>query len=183
MGTVIFIVFLIWFLSSIFDELHMSKTALYLALGFFFLCCMTKPNKNKRQGTKKPETTRYHFSRRKVRNELQFVDRMSGRDFEFWCATLLRENGYHSVQVTPLSGDQGADILATRTGLRYAIQCKCYSKKLGNKPIQEVVSARSFYGCDRAMVITNSYFTKGGVEAADANDVILVDRDMLAEKI
>ena len=62
------------------------------------------------------------------------VDSMEGHDFEYWCADLLRKNGYENVEVTPGSGDQGIDVLAEKDGIKYAIQCKCYSKDLGNTP-------------------------------------------------
>ena len=111
------------------------------------------------------------------------IDFMDGHDFEYYCASILKKNGFQSVQVTPGSGDQGVDIVATFDGCRYAIQCKRYSKDLGNTPVQEVNSGRSFYHCDRAVVMTNRYFTKGAIDLAAATDVELWDRDRLFEMI
>ena len=39
-------------------------------------------------------------------------DRMDGHTFEHYCAGLLRRNGFHHVEVTRGSGEQGIDILA-----------------------------------------------------------------------
>ena len=75
--------------------------------------------------------------------------------------------------------EQGVDIIAQKDGEIYAIQCKRYSKLLGNTPVQEVVSGRSVYRCDHAIVMTNNYFTDGALRAAAANDVALWDRDYL----
>ncbi len=104
---------------------------------------------------------------------------MSGRDFEYWCAELLRKNGFKNVAVTPGSGDQGVDIVAYINGTKYAIQCKCFKNKLGNTPVQEVVAGRAYYSCEIAVVMTNSYFTKGACELAARNGVVLWDRDDL----
>lgn len=118
-----------------------------------------------------------------INHELYVIDCLNGREFEFWCASLLERIGYTNIQVTPTSGDQGADIVAMCNGLRYAIQCKCYSGSLGNKPIQEVASARTIYQCNGAIVMTNSHFTKGGIEAAQANNVQLIDREGLIDQM
>lgn len=115
--------------------------------------------------------------------ELQRIDFMDGHDFEYWCADLLRKLGYINVQVTRGSGDQGVDILATKEGITYAVQCKCYSSDLGNTPIQEVNAGKQIYHCHIGAVITNRYFTKGGKEAAQATGVLLWDRDWILNSL
>ena len=112
-------------------------------------------------------------------SKLEDVDKMNGAEFEGWCASLLLTNGFEKISVTPGSGDQGVDILAEQNGLKYAFQCKRYNSRLGNKPIQEVNTGKTIYGCSRAVVMTNNYFTKGAVEAASAVGVELWDRDKL----
>lgn len=109
------------------------------------------------------------------------IDDMDGHAFEYWCADLLRKNGFTQVTVTPGSGDQGVDIIAVKDGLRYAIQCKRYNKNLGNKPVQEVNTGKTIYGCDLAAVMTNQYFTDSAIQAAVACGVLLWGRDELAE--
>ena len=111
---------------------------------------------------------------------LAYIDRMEGHAFEQFTANLLRKLGYERVQVTPGSGDQGVDVIAVKDGKKYAIQCKRYNQKLGNKPVQEVHAGKTIYGCNVAVVITNNYFTDGGKEAAGALGVELWDRDVLS---
>lgn len=111
------------------------------------------------------------------------VDSMDGVAFEVFCAELLRKNGFTNVETTKGSGDQGVDILAEKDGIKYAIQCKCYSSDLGNKPIQEVFAGKSVYNCHVACVMTNRYFTPGGLEASKATGVLLWDRRKLQELI
>lgn len=113
--------------------------------------------------------------------ELQKVDSMEGYAFEYWCAELLKTAGYVRVKVTQESNDQGVDILAEKDGVRYAIQCKCYSSDVGNTPIQEVTAGKMIYKCHVGVVMTNRYFTDGGKSAAEATGTLLWDRDKLIE--
>ena len=118
-----------------------------------------------------------------VEYELQQIDSMEGHQFEYWCANLLRKNGFTNVEVTQGSGDQGVDITAVKDGIRYAIQCKCYSSDLGNKPVQEVNTGKTIYHCQVGVVMTNRYFTAGAKQAAEPNGVLLWDRDKLIEML
>lgn len=108
-------------------------------------------------------------------------DHMDGHDFEYYCAELLRRNGFSDVEVTRGSGDQGVDVLAYRNGKKYAIQCKNYSSALSNKPVQEVNAGKVFYGCDIGVVMTNSTFTSGAKSLAAATGVLLWDRRKIEE--
>ena len=75
------------------------------------------------------------------------VDRMDGHEFEYFCAELLRKNGYDKAEVTPGSGDQGIDVIAYKDGIKFGVQCKCYTSDIGNKAVQEAYSGKEFYGC------------------------------------
>ena len=112
-----------------------------------------------------------------VTNSTPDFDCMEGHDFEYFCADILRQNGY--IDVTRGSGDQGIDILAEKDGIKYGIQCKCYSSDIGNKAVQEAFSGKTFYGCHVAVVLTNRHFTKSAKELADSNHVLLWDREKL----
>lgn len=149
--------------------------ALIAALGFVFLLAWASDINNQKSKPEKPAKPSVSL--------LSSVDGMDGHDFEHWCADLLRQNGFTNVSVTPGSNDQGIDVLAYKDGLRYGIQCKCYSHDLGNTPVQEATAGRAVYGCDIAVVMTNQRFTKGAVEAAKATGVWLWDRDKLAQMV
>lgn len=109
----------------------------------------------------------------------QNFDSMDGHTFEYFCAELLKKNGYDSAEVTCGSGDQGIDILATKDGIKFGIQCKCYSSSIGNKAVQEAFSGKTYYHCQVAIVLTNQYFTESAKKLAESNNVILWDRDQL----
>ncbi len=110
-------------------------------------------------------------------------DSMDGHDFEYWCANLLRKNDFENVQVTQGSGDQGVDITAEKDGIRYAIQCKCYSSDLGNSPIQEVCAGKHLYHCQIGVVMTNRFFTKSAQELARATGTLLWGRDRIIKML
>ncbi|GAB2914775.1 hypothetical protein GCM10027093_61680 [Paraburkholderia jirisanensis] len=106
------------------------------------------------------------------------VDAMNGYEFEKFLAEIFQTAGY-DVEGTKLSGDQGADLFVSRFGKKIVIQAKNYSGSVGNAAVQEAISAKSFYGCDEAMVVTNSYFTRSAIELAGAASVRLVGRSDL----
>lgn len=113
-------------------------------------------------------------------------DAMDGHDFEYFCADLLRKNGFSNVEVTQGSGDHGIDILADKDDIdhiSYAIQCKCYSSNIGNAAVQQAHTGKSLYHKDIAVVLTNQYFTAQAKEEADALGVKLWDRDKLQELV
>ena len=58
-----------------------------------------------------------------------------------------------------------------------------YSKSVGVKAIQEVMGSKSIYNCHVAVVLTNNYFTNQAKKLAKQNNVLLWDREKLAEFI
>lgn len=112
-------------------------------------------------------------------DKIEDIDNMEGHDFEYFCAELLKKNGFLNVAVTNGSSDQGVDIIAEKEGIRYGIQCKCYCSDIGNRAVQEVYGGRTFYKCHVGVVLTNRYFTNSAKKLAQSNGIILWDRDKL----
>ncbi|WP_159459780.1 restriction endonuclease [Scatolibacter rhodanostii] len=100
---------------------------------------------------------------------------MTGYEYEEFAASYLRSHGYRKVKITKASGDFGVDIIAHKHWKKYAVQCKYYSRTVGNAAIQEAVAGKAYYGCNAAMVITNSTFTRPAKELAHVNDVQLIE--------
>lgn len=73
--------------------------------------------------------------------------------------------------------------MAYKDGIKYGIQCKCYSSDIGNKAVQEAFAGRTFYNCHVAVVLTNQHFTKSAKELAKSNQVLLWDREKLEDLI
>ena len=110
------------------------------------------------------------------------VDLMGGVEFESAICSLFKAMGY-AVHTTKQPGDQGIDVIAEKSSAKIGIQAKCYASAVGNAAVQEAGAGRVFYGCGKAMVVTNSTFTKSAVELAAANGVILWGRDILMQKL
>lgn len=111
---------------------------------------------------------------------LEYIDSLDGYLFEDYLGKLFKEFGYE-VEQTPYSGDYGADLIISDHTKRIVIQAKNYSSNVGNSAIQEVIAAEAHYGCDKAMAITNSYYTKSAEELSKTTGVILIDRNNLEE--
>ena len=110
------------------------------------------------------------------------VDGLDGFAFEYLLGALFKQMNY-KVEVTRGSGDQGADIIISKMGRKTVVQAKCYLNNVSNKAIQEVVAAIKYYNADAGMVVTNSYYTKGAKELAEANNIVLWDRDKLSQML
>ncbi|WP_130836323.1 restriction endonuclease [Lachnoclostridium sp. Marseille-P6806] len=121
------------------------------------------------------------FIRRRRRERFVPMDELEGHEFEFYCAELLRADGFSRVTVTRGSGDFGADILAEKDGVTYAVQCKCYSGPCGVSAVQEAAAGRDFYERMVGAVMTNSYYTRGAETAAGKLRILLWDRDHMEE--
>lgn len=103
-----------------------------------------------------------------------------GIAYERFCAGRLREAGWNA-RATQASGDQGADIVAERDGLRLVVQCKRYGKPVGNAAVQEIAAAMRYWSGDRAAVVSNAGFTPSARKLAGATGVMLLHHDDLID--
>jgi HJR/Mrr/RecB family endonuclease len=110
--------------------------------------------------------------------EVDDVDHMTGREFEVYLKQLLQFLGYH-VTSTKSTGDLGVDLVATKGSDKYAIQAKRLTTNVSRRAVSDAVAGMHHYGCNKSMVITNSYYTKGARELAQSTNCQLIDRDQL----
>ena len=108
------------------------------------------------------------------------ADIISGEHYETLCRNLLQAEGWR-VETTPVTGDQGADLIAEAAGCRVIIQCKFHARPIGNKAVQEAHAAVGFHAGDRAAVVSNASFTRSARQLAQANGVLLLHHDQLAD--
>jgi len=109
-------------------------------------------------------------------------EKLTGYEFEGYLKGLFNLLGY-TVIVTSLSGDQGADLIISKNGQKTVVQAKKYNGKVSNKAIQEIVAAKNHYKADKAIVVTNSSFTKSAINLALSNNVGLWDGQKLNDII
>ena len=119
---------------------------------------------------------------------LSLLQAVAPREFERFCADLLRHIGMERVEVTGGSGDRGIDgqgylrvgPLVTTT---VAFQCKRYSGAVGPKEIREFRGAIGTRA-EKGIFFTTGYFTDSAREAARediSKPIELVDGDRLVE--
>jgi len=125
---------------------------------------------------------RFEQSLQQKSTSLSDIDTMDGHEFEAFLVDFFIKLGYR-VERRKKSHEQGLDLLLERHGERIACQVKRNRKPVGNKAIQEVIAAREYYRCQRALVITNSIFTLSAKRLAQRCNVELWDRDVLKEKL
>lgn len=117
---------------------------------------------------------RMHYLRL-LHMKMRKIDKLSGRAFEDYLAAQFKHLGYR-VKKTEDSHDYGADLLIRKRGELIVVQAKRYEKSVGLAAVQEAAGAIAYYEADRAMVVTNSRFTKSARNLARLNDIELWDR-------
>lgn len=108
------------------------------------------------------------------------VDIMDGLEFEKFVARLLRNQGYQKVRLTERY-DYGIDIIAHKDGITWGVQVKRYRNLVKAEAVRQVVTALNKYRCQRAMVVTNSTFSRPAKVLAETNNCILISKEELAE--
>ena len=103
------------------------------------------------------------------------LDQLSGTEFEEFLAGLFRGQGY-AVELTPSTGDYGADLILMKDGQRIAVQAKRYAGSVGVSALQEALSGQAYYKCQSAWVITTGVFTVNAIELATKSSVKLIGR-------
>lgn len=106
----------------------------------------------------------------------------TGTDYEKFVAGYLHRQGFHHIRHTGQTGDLGVDLVARKGFHTYAVQCKYYSSPVDGSAIQQVVAGMPCYGCDAALVVTNSTLTSGAWILAERNRVeVLTELSPLSE--
>ncbi len=108
----------------------------------------------------------------------RFDDNMTPWEYEHYCAAVLRDTQW-TAHVTRASGDQGVDIVAEKRGARIVVQCKKYSKPVGNRAVQEIVAAIAHEDAQRGVVVATSGYTRAAERLAASNKVLLLHHSQL----
>lgn len=108
------------------------------------------------------------------------VSALDPTGYEAYCAHLLNESGWQAT-TTSATGDQGIDIVATRSGKKAIFQCKLYSSPVGNAAVQEANAGKAFAKADYAFVVSNAEFTPAAIELANTCGVHLIHHVDLAD--
>ncbi|MGM9917943.1 MAG: restriction endonuclease, partial [Lactimicrobium massiliense] len=91
----------------------------------------------------------------------------------------LAHHGHFAIRTTQKTKDYGADLIMRKGLHKIVVQAKRYDRNIGVYAIQQAMAAKAYYSADKAIVITNQYFTYSARKLAEVNDVQLVDRSDL----
>ena len=100
-------------------------------------------------------------------------DAPAGIMYENICKKILEKEGW-KVETTPVTGDQGVDLIGYIEDFKVCIQCKDFSNAVGNKALQEVIAGKIHYQGTHSVVVAKSGFTKKAHELAITAKVILI---------
>lgn len=98
--------------------------------------------------------------------------------FERYCADILAQQGWRA-KLTAGSTDQGVDVLARKGRVSVVIQCKLYSRPVGNAAVQEAIAGQAFMGATHAAVVSNQTYTRAARDLAGRTRVMLLSADDL----
>ena len=155
---------------------HSYELALILTAVGLFLFLDRKRLRARRAARRERRRERRTARRERERLRNSYVLNLSPYEYEEYVAEELRQEGFTEVDTTPKSGDFGADVLARDGERRVCVQCKRYAPghAVGVKAVQEIYSAKDYYGCDDAYIYTTSDYTKAAVDMANELGVLLV---------
>jgi restriction system protein len=105
---------------------------------------------------------------------------LSWNDFEHLMAEGFRREGFTSNMTDP-GPDGGVDLILTRDGQRWLVQCKQWqTRRAGVKPVRELAGVASVAGADGAIFVCSGDCTSGARAFARRAGVRLIDGSALA---
>lgn len=106
------------------------------------------------------------------------IDDMDGSEFEERLAVLYKNLGYNVTRIGG-TGDAGVDLIVEKQGVKTAVQAKRYKNNVPEAAVQQVHTGKDYYHCDKAIIVTNSFFTPMAQEVANATGIKLWNRNYL----
>lgn len=108
-----------------------------------------------------------------------FVASLRDTPFENYVEAVFQQLGYHT-ETTPITNDDGVDLIISKDGIRSAVQCKGWQGSVGKDAVQQAYTGMAHLRCDRAIAVTNSTFTAGAIRLAQSVNCQLIDGKELA---
>jgi len=114
------------------------------------------------------------------------IDKLDGIAFEDLVEKLISKMGFITER-TKRSFDGGIDIIAINEqplfNGKYIIQCKRYSKSIGEPVLRDLYGVVNSEHANKGILITNSYFTKSAKEFAKNKPLELIDGGKLSNML
>ena len=119
------------------------------------------------------ERAREEARREALRKREEYWNGLSGLEFEKELGTLCERRGY-KVSFTPISGDEGVDLILQKNGKTTVVQCKRHKSPTGPAVVRELFGSMTAFRADNAILACTGGFTKGAKKFADDNSITLV---------
>ena len=123
---------------------------------------------------------------------IEDADGLDPEFFEAFIAALFQAQGYR-VELTPYSGDKGADVIAHQSqggasGLLIQVKQRKEGSKPGGEAVDEILAAKPFYeerydAPFQPIIVTNREFTRQVRQHATANHVRMYGRKWLKKSL
>jgi len=112
------------------------------------------------------------------RREEDYWRSLSGREFESEMGRLYRADGY-SVEATPATGDEGADLLLRKDGELIVVQCKRQDKPVGPHIVRDLYGTTHHFHAGRAFLDATGGFTEAVRHYVRGKPIELHDLDYI----
>jgi len=110
--------------------------------------------------------------------QMAMVSKMTGEQFERYCAEYFKSQGYR-VQATSRGADHGIDLILWSSGKRTLVQCKRYSKPVGEPVIRDLYAVILHEGADAGIICASSSFTSPATTWAQGKPITLLTAEQL----
>lgn len=106
---------------------------------------------------------------------------LDGRSLEVEVGRLFGRRGY-AVSHTGRAGDEGIDLLLTKDGRTFAVQCKAHKRPVGPGVVRDLYGTLHHHKHYQAWLVSTSTFTPGAKRFASGKPIRLLDiSDLLTE--
>ena len=125
------------------------------------------------RGQLEEERAREEARREALRKHEEYWNGLSGLEFEKELGILCERRGY-KVSFTPVSGDEGVDLILQKDGKKTVVQCKGHKSPAGPAVVRELYGTMFHFDADKAILACTGGFTKGAKNFASGKPIILV---------
>lgn len=110
------------------------------------------------------------------------VSRMTWQQFELLVGEAFRSQGYGVAELGGAGPDGGVDLVLTKNGSRYLVQCKQWQAfKVGVSVVRELFGVMTAQRAAGGFLVTSGRLTKEAQAFAAGKNITLIDGDRLAK--
>ncbi|MBF0180919.1 MAG: restriction endonuclease [Magnetococcales bacterium] len=117
------------------------------------------------------EATRYR--RNNASLFVEYDNAMTQAEYEAFCATLLKVDGWQTRLLPPDERPQGIDLVGEKDGMVVAFQIRKADRPVGNRGVNLIHDAKEGVGATHAVVISNEPFVTSARQLASSLGVEL----------